>query len=128
AGSIFERQRGFVVMEKTMEKEQPVASDNVLATEVQLLLAEKRTSLSALRTGISVLVLPLSVLSVLITTSRFYNVVNVAGMLVPLLVLAAALVILGVYLIVHAIRRIHHYDRLIRKIKLKHSAIAEFIE
>ena len=34
----------------------------------------------------------------------------------------------GAYLIVHAIRRIHHYDYLIRKIKLKHSAIAEFID
>lgn len=38
-------------------------SDAIVINEVQLLLAEKRTSLSVMRTGIAVLVLPLSVLS-----------------------------------------------------------------
>ena len=50
------------------------------------------------------------------------------NLLVPLLILNAGLIVLGAYLIFHAIRRIHHYDRLIREIKRKHSAIAEFID
>ena len=44
--------------------------DTQTFNEVQLLLAEKRTSLSAMRTGIAIFAFPLSVLSVLIATSR----------------------------------------------------------
>jgi len=103
-------------------------SPYLVINEVQLVLAEKRTALSTLRTGIAVLVLPLSVLSVLVATSRYYVIPHVIHFLLPLLVLCAVLVVLGAYLIVHSIVRIHRYDRLIRKIKQKHSAIAEFID
>src|SRR5438093_3295106 len=96
--------------------------DNVIFGEIQVLLAEKRTALSSLRTGIAVFVLPLSVLSVLIATSRYYDLTHVAPLMVPLIMLNAALILLGAYLIVHSIRRIHRYDRLIRDIKRKHSA------
>src|SRR5882672_10361504 len=89
--------------------------------EVQLLLAEKRTALSTLRTGIAIFAFPLSVLSVLIATSRSYEPHEVLHWLVPLLVINAGLVALGVYLIVVAIRRIRHYDRLIDKFKRKYT-------
>jgi len=111
-----------------MEQEPPILADNVLVNEVQLLLAEKRTALATLRAGTTVLVLPLSVMSLLITTSRFYNGMKVAGLLIPLLVVAAALIGLGAYLIIDSFRRICRYDRLIHKIKQMHSAYAEFIE
>lgn len=39
-----------------------------------------------------------------------------------------ALIILGGYMIVRAIIRIHNYDRLIHEIKLKHSVIGKFLE
>jgi hypothetical protein len=100
---------------------------NFLFDEVRLVLAEKRTALSSLRVGIAVFALPLSVLSVLIATSRYYDLIHVIHWLVPLLVLNAALIVLGCYLIAHSIRRIHHFDRLIRDIKRKHSAVAELI-
>ena len=103
-------------------------TDAVIINEIQLILAEKRTALAAMRTGITVFVLPLSVLSVLIATSRYYDVVHVKSLLVPLLILNAALVVLGSYLIIRAIIRIHRYDSLVNKIKLKHSSIAEFID
>jgi len=93
-----------------------------------MILAEKRTALSAMRTGIAVFALPLSVLSILVATSRYYDFLQVMHLLVPLFVLCAALVLLGGYLIVHALRRIHHYDRLIHQLKLKYSAIAEFLD
>ena len=95
---------------------------------MQLLLAEKRTALATLRAGTAVLVLPLSVLSVLITTSRYYDVIRVVGLLVALLAVVAALVVLGAYLIIHSFVRIRRFDRHIRQIKQEHSAIAEFIE
>lgn len=96
-------------------------------SEVQLVLAEKRTALSSLRAGIAVFILPLSVLSALIATSEYYDILHVLHWMVPLLALNIALIVLGCYLIVHSIRRIHHYDRLIRDIKRKHSAISDLI-
>lgn len=102
--------------------------DAIAINEAQLILAEKRTSLAVMRTGIAVLALPLSVLSVLIATSKYYNFMHVLHLLVPLLTLNLLLVVLGVYLIIRSIIRMRHYDSLIREIKKKHSAIAEFID
>ena len=100
----------------------------IIINEVQLLLAEKRTSLAALRTGIAVIALPLTVISVLIATSKYYDIVHVMHLLVPLLILCAALVLLGFYLVVRPIMRIHHHDQHISEIKRKQSTIAEFID
>jgi uncharacterized membrane protein YdbT with pleckstrin-like domain len=102
--------------------------DSVIMNEVKLLLAEKRTTLAAMRTGIAVFALPVSALSVLIATSRYYNVLEVINLIIPLLVLCACLVLLGSYLIIRSIRRIRHYDNLVLKLKRKHSRIAEFID
>ena len=101
---------------------------SVRIAEVQLLLAEKRTALSTLRAGIAVFALPLSVLSVLVATSKHYQPTHVLQFLVPLLLLNLGLVVLGCYLISHSILRIRHYDRTIKALKLKHSAIAEFLD
>ena len=102
--------------------------DPVIFGEIQLLLAEKRTAFSALRTGIAVFALPLTVLSFLIATSRQYEALRVLQFLVPLLVIVGAMVVLGCYLIVQSIRRIRHYDALIRKLKREHSVLAHVIE
>ena len=102
--------------------------DSIAINEVQLILAEKRTSLAVMRTGIAVLALPLSVMSVLIATSKYYDVLHVLHFLVPLGVLNIALIIFGAYLIIRSIIRMRHYDHLIHEIKLKHSVIGEFIE
>ncbi len=96
--------------------------------EVQLLLAEKRTSLAVMRTGIAVLALPLSVMSLLIATSKYYDVLHVVHFLIPLGLLNLALIVLGSYLIIRSIIRMRHYDRLIHAIKLKHRIIGEFID
>lgn len=101
--------------------------DGIVINEVQLLLAEKRTSLATMRTGIAVFTLPLSVLSILIATSRYYDISHVLPLLVPLLALSTALVFLGCYLVVRAMLRIFHQERLILAIKQKHGWIAEFL-
>ena len=102
--------------------------DSAVFNEVQLLLAEKRTSLSAMRTGIAVFVFPLSVLSVLIATSKSYELHQVMVWLVPLLLLNFGLVALGVYLITRAVLHIRHYDQLIGKLKRKHGKLAELLD
>lgn len=102
--------------------------DSIAINEVQLVLAEKRTSLSVMRTGIAVLALPLSVMSLLIATSKYYDVVHVLHFLIPLGVLNIALLFLGAYLIIRSIIRMRHYDHLIHEIKLAHSVIGKFID
>ena len=67
-------------------------------------------------------------MSVLIATSKYYDVLHVVHFLIPLGILNLALIILGAYLIIHSIRRMRRYDRLIREIKLQHSVIGEFID
>lgn len=110
------------------EQECEVIPEGIIINEVQLILAEKRTSLSAMRTGITVFVLPLSVLSVLIATSKYYDVLQVMHLIVPLLIICAALVVLGSYLIIRAIIRIRHQDNLILQLKRKHIWISEYID
>jgi len=102
--------------------------DSIAINEAQLLLAEKRTSLSVMRTGIAMLALPLTVLSVLVATSKYYEVLHILHFLVPLVVLNLALIVFGAYLIIRSIIQMRRYDLLIHKIKLKHSVIGEFIE
>ncbi len=103
-------------------------TDSIAINEVQLILAEKRTSLSVMRTGIAVLVLPLSVVSFLIATSKYYNVLEVLHFMIPLGVLNLFLIVLGAYLIISSIIRMKHYDNFIADIKQKHSVIRKFIE
>jgi uncharacterized membrane protein YidH (DUF202 family) len=110
------------------KQECEVIPEGIVINEVQLILAEKRTSLSTMRTGITVFVLPLSVLSVLIATSKYYDVFQVMHLIVPLLIICAALVVLGSYLIIRSIIRIRHQENLILQLKRKHMWISEYID
>jgi uncharacterized membrane protein YidH (DUF202 family) len=91
-----------------------------IINEMQLIFAEKRTALSLLRTGITVLLLPLSVLTVLLATSRYYDVANALEVAVPLAVLCFSLFILGIYLIIRSAIQIKKSDRAAHLL-LKHS-------
>ena len=111
-----------------MRETDPKDLDNVILNEIQLLMAEKRTSLSVMRTGFAVFALPLSVLTFLIATSNYYTFSRVANLLLPVLVLCAFLTVLGFYLVIRAIIKIRHFDRVINGIKKKHSSLAQLIE
>ena len=100
----------------------------IIINEVQLILAEKRTSLASLRTGIAVFAIPLSIMGVLVATSRFYEILDVLPLFIPVMVFNLLLLALGCYLVVRAIIKLRREDRMIRDIKRKHSAIAEFID
>ena len=101
--------------------------DLLVLQEMQLLLAEKRTALSTLRTGIATFAFPLSVLSVLIATSKSYELREVIQWLLPLLFINVGLVALAVYLIVHALRRLRHYNRLIEEFKRQHIRLSKLL-
>jgi len=111
-----------------LENSISLESGNIVINEAQLILAEKRTSLAVLRTGIAVLALPLSVASLLIVTSKYYDIIQVMHLFLPLMVLCTILSVLGAYLIIRSIVRIHHYDRLIKDLKHKYSLLAELVD
>jgi len=84
---------------------------------VNLLLAEKRTSLAVLRTAIAIFTLPLSVFTVLIATSRYYEISASLHFIIPLFAICFVLIILGVYLIFRSFRRLKDIDHKIQEIK-----------
>ncbi len=95
---------------------------------MQLILSEKRTSLALLRTGIAVFTLPLSVITVLIATSRYYNLLENTVLAIPLLALCLGLVVLGICLVHRSMRRLWKHEALIEKIKREDSSLARFFE
>jgi uncharacterized membrane protein YidH (DUF202 family) len=81
-----------------------------IINEMQLLLSEKRTSLSILRTGITVMLFPMSVLTVLLATSRYFDINRQLKFAVPLGIICLGFLILGLYLIIKAARQIKKCD------------------
>jgi uncharacterized membrane protein YidH (DUF202 family) len=100
----------------------------ILINEVQLILAEKRTSLASLRTGIAVFAIPLSIMGMLVATSRYYEIIDVMPLFIAVMVINVLLLALGAFLVIRAIIKLRHEDRMINNIKRKHSIIAEFID
>jgi uncharacterized membrane protein YidH (DUF202 family) len=107
------------------QTEAPLAM--LVIQEMQLLLAEKRTALSTLRTGIAIFAFPLSVLSVLIVTSKNYELHAVMHWLLPMMVINFGLIGLAVYLIVRGLHKLRHYDRLIAEYKRQHRQLAKLL-
>ena len=99
----------------------------LVVQEMQLLLAEKRTALSTLRTGIAIFAFPLSVLSVLIATSKGYELHAVMHWLLPTIAINLGLIGLAVYLVVRGLRKMWHYDRLIAEYKRNHAWLAKLL-
>lgn len=85
--------------------------------EVQLLLAEKRTAYALLRTGVTVSLVPLSVWTALIATSRLWNPFAVWWLLAIVMLFTGSLLVLGVWLITHALHHASHADAAIGKLR-----------
>ena len=94
-------------------KKEMVVDHALVMSEVQLLLAEKRTSFALLRTGVTVCLLPLSVAGVLVATSGFWSPFDIWWMLIPLALVLGAFLLLGVYLIFHAMDHLAHNDKVL---------------
>jgi len=95
---------------------------------INLLLAEKRTSLAVLRTGIAIFTLPLSVFTILIATSKYYEISNSLHFIIPLLIICILLVFLGVYLIYRSFRKIKDVDHKIQEIKKDQKIMKDIID
>jgi hypothetical protein len=101
---------------------------NLLINEVQMLLSEKRTSLSSMRTGIAINAIPLSLLVLMVTMSRYYEASDMLWEIATLSSFCILLLCIGTYMILRALKRLHDYDRIILEIKRKHRSLGKFIE
>lgn len=96
--------------------------------EIQVILAEKRTSLSLLRTGITIYALPLSVLTFLVATSKFYDVFETLPIFLALMALVAFLVILGTYFVYRSLIRIRMHDERIMALRKEHKFLEKVVD
>ncbi len=102
--------------------------ENFVIDQIQLILLEKRTSLSVFLTAVAVLSLPLSALTILIATSKFYNIFQILPLFIPVVALCIGQVILGIYLIIKSTRSIKHYDTMIKKLKKQDNLLKKIVE
>ena len=105
-----------------------IESESSHINRIQLILADKRTSLAVLRTGIALITLPLSIVALLVATSKYYDIFSNLHFLIPLFIINSMLVIFGVVLIVRSWRRILQMDEAICKIAHEDEAIGKTIE
>ncbi|MBD3405443.1 MAG: hypothetical protein GF411_04810 [Candidatus Lokiarchaeota archaeon] len=77
---------------------------------IRTIEAEKRTHLAELRTGIGIMTIPLSLLTILIATSNYYNVYDVLGFVVALVIGIVTLFVIGGTLVRRAFRRIKNSE------------------
>ncbi len=86
-------------------------------SDINILLAEKRTSLAVLRTAIAFFTLPLSVFTILTATSKFYDPFNSFNLIFPIILINSLLIVFGAYLIIRSFSRIRRIDKRIESIK-----------
>jgi len=66
--------------------------------------------------------------SFLIVTSSYYDLAKVFFLFVPLITISLLLAILGSYVILRAVNKIRHYDRLMNELKKENSILSELID
>ena len=99
-----------------------------IINEVELILSEKRTSLSVLRTGIAIIMFPLSVLTVLVATSRFFDIKEALFYAIPLGFLCLVLLIYGIVLVIRSTRSIRKYDQVAEKLLKKSDYLSQLLD
>lgn len=132
ASSPIEAEKAHAVVQElaevTKSEKKEIAVDHQLVMqEVQLLLAEKRTSFALMRTGVSVALLPLSVWTVLIATSKMWNIWDSWWLLTPLMLVALVLFGLGAYLILHALQHLAHTDRVLMGLRQSDTLLEDLL-
>lgn len=102
--------------------------DRLASSAIQVLLAEKRTSLSMMRSAIAIIALPLTITSALIATSSFYDVHRVVYLLAAVMTVNAVLLGLGVVLVARSYRAVVRYDHLLHQLKKDHPSMSRYLD
>ncbi len=84
---------------------------------VRTLEAIRRSHLAELRTGIAIFAIALSILTILITTSQYYVLIEVLPFIAALLFLVVIFVIIGSFLIFKSFRGMRRIDEKLKGFK-----------
>ena len=118
--------RGTIIIRYFMHKDQS-RPEAILLSEIQVLLAEKRTYFSILRTGFGIITIPYSIIAFLLATAAYNRVFDypwLGGTVVfGLLILSLS----GVYISEKSRRKIFKIDALIRTIEAENSRVNEIM-
>ena len=109
------------------EKQRLAIDQRLLMTEVQLLLADKRTAYALLRTGVTVSLVPLSLWTFLIGTSKLWNPFDVMWILIPFGILTTMLFALGIYLVSHALAHVRHTEAVLTGLRSSDTMLEELM-
>lgn len=109
------------------EKRRLAIDQRLLMTEVQLLLADKRTAFALLRTGVTVSLVPLSLWTFLIGTSKLWNPFDVMWILVPFALVTSLLFALGIYLVSHALAHVRHTEAVLTGLRSSDTMLEELM-
>ena len=90
---------------------------------IRTIEAEKRTHLAELRTGIAIFAIALSILTILITTSRYYILIEVFPFIAALLLLVVILVVIGSFLLFRSFQGMRVIDE---KLKVFQFSLDDF--
>ena len=94
---------------------------------IQMILAEKRTSLAVLRSGFALMSVPMSLAAFLIATSKYYDILTNLYLAIPLFTLNTIMVILGAALIQRSWKRILREDKMVADIKRSCPHLSKYI-
>ncbi|MFB2539747.1 MULTISPECIES: hypothetical protein [unclassified Acinetobacter] len=101
--------------------------DILTINQIQLLLSEKRTALSIMRTGIAIFAIPLSIFSILIATSKQYDLKQVWQLFTLVSILNILLIMLSCYLVVSSLQHLKHYESKIKQLKSGHPSLKHLL-
>ncbi len=115
-------------MQKKENGRKSVQKGILLLSEIQMLLAMKRTSLAILRTSLGFFTIPLAIFTTLIVTSRYYDFFEVTHILVPLFIISFSLLVAAIFMFVISINRIVKIDKKIIALTKESETIKKLIE
>lgn len=104
-----------------------MVEEQILLSELQVLLAEKRTYYALLRTGLAVSTVPMSVMAFLLATLNYHDIfkhfwlgISVGGGLI-------SISLIGLVLFYSAESKIKKINRILKKVKSQNARIAEIL-
>ena len=92
-------------------------SEQLLLSEIQVLLAEKRTYYSLLRTGLGIGSIPFTVIIFLVATSQYHGIFNYAWLAGIILFALLIISIEGIKITYDSRKKISRLDKMIKTIK-----------
>ncbi|MCA1905341.1 MAG: hypothetical protein LDL11_01970 [Desulfarculus sp.] len=107
--------------------EAPASSDLLVMEEIKLIFKEKEIALQQARVGIMILLFQSLLFCVLIIFSKNYLAIEILHLVVPFYLVNAGLFLLGVYLLLHSLRKIRSYDATVARLRAAYREIGDLI-